>query len=73
MEPLSNTIKDQKNRINEYINEIKHERDNISFITGNMKEGFILLNRNKDILSINKSAKIMIANENFELKEAEIF
>jgi two-component system phosphate regulon sensor histidine kinase PhoR len=68
LEPLSNTIKDQKNRINEYINEIKHERDNISFITGNMKEGFILLNRNKDILSINKSAKIMIANENFELK-----
>jgi len=68
LKPLSNTIKDQKNRINEYINEIKHERDNISFITENMKEGFILLNCNKNILSINKSAKIMIANENFELK-----
>ena len=67
-EPLSNTIKDQKNKINEYINEIKYERDNISFITSNMKEGFILLNYNKDILSINKSGKIMIGNENFELK-----
>ena len=67
-EPLSNTIKDQKNKINEYINEIKYERDNISFITSNMKEGFILLNHNKDILSINKSGKIMIGNENFELK-----
>ena len=67
-EPLSNTIKDQKNKINEYINEIKYERDNISFITSNMKEGFILLNHNKDILSINKSGKIMIGNESFELK-----
>jgi two-component system phosphate regulon sensor histidine kinase PhoR len=67
-EPLSNTIRDQKNKINEYINELKYERDNISFITSNMKEGFILLNYNKDILSINKSAKIMIGNESFELK-----
>jgi two-component system phosphate regulon sensor histidine kinase PhoR len=67
-EPLSNTIKDQKNKINEYINELKYERDNISFITSNMKEGFILLNYNKDILSINKSGKIMIGNESFELK-----
>ncbi len=67
-EPLSNTIKEQKNKINEYINELKYERDNISFITSNMKEGFILLNYNKDILSINKSAKIMIGNESFELK-----
>ena len=69
-EPLSNTIKEQKNKINEYINELKYERDNISFITGNMKEGFILLNHNKDILSVNKSGKIMIGNENFELKES---
>jgi two-component system phosphate regulon sensor histidine kinase PhoR len=67
-EPLSNTIRDQKNKINEYINELKYERDNISFITSNMKEGFILLNYNKDILSINKSGKIMIGNESFELK-----
>ena len=67
--PLSNTIKDQKNKINEYINELKNERDNISFITGNMKEGFILLDHNKDILSINKSGKIMIGNEDFQLKD----
>ncbi len=66
--PISNTIRDQKSRINGYINELKHERDNISFITGNMKEGFILLNHNKEILSINKSAKTMIGNEKFELK-----
>jgi two-component system phosphate regulon sensor histidine kinase PhoR len=69
-EPLSNTIKDQKNKINEYINELKNERDNISFITGNMKEGFILLDHNKDILSINKSGKTMIGNENFELRNS---
>ena len=70
LEPLSYTIRDQKNKINEYINELKYERDNISFITGNMKEGFILLNHNKDILSVNKSAKAMIGNESFELKES---
>ncbi len=68
--PLSNTIRDQKQKINEYINEIKNERDTISFITGNMKEGFILLNQNKDILSINNSGKTMIGNENFEFKES---
>lgn len=68
LEPLSNTIRDQKDKINEYISEIKNERDTISFITGNMKEGFILLNQNKDILSINNSGKIMIGNENFQLK-----
>ena len=67
LEPLSNTIKEQRLKINEYINELKHERDNISFITENMKEGFILLNRRKEILSINKSAKAMIGNESFEL------
>ena len=70
LEPLSYTIRDQKNKINEYINELKYERDNISFITGNMKEGFILLNHNKDILSINKSAKAMTGNEKFELKKS---
>lgn len=66
--PLSNTIRDQKNKINEYIKELKKERDTISFITENMKEGFILLDHNKDILSINKSGKEMTGNESFLLK-----
>lgn len=67
LKPLSNTIRHQKSKINEYINELKEERDTISFITENMKEGFVLLNHNMAILSINKSAKVMIGNERFEL------
>lgn len=67
LEPLSNKIKEQKNKINHYINELKYERDTISFITENMKEGFILLNHNKNVLSINKSGKTMIGNEKFDL------
>ena len=68
LEPLSNTIKEQKDKINQYINELKYERDTISFITENMKEGFILLNRNKNILSINKSGKIMVGNRKFSIE-----
>lgn len=67
--PLANKIKEQKIKINEYINEIKHERDTIGIITENMKEGFILLNKDKNILSINSSGKRMIGNERFILNE----
>lgn len=66
-EPLAYTIKDQKIKINQYINQLKHERDTISRITENMKEGFMLLNKGKNILSINSSAKLMIGNEKFAL------
>ncbi len=68
LEPLSLTIKEQRNKINQYINELKEERDTISFITENMKEGFILLDHKKDILSINKSGKRMVGNKKFKLR-----
>jgi two-component system phosphate regulon sensor histidine kinase PhoR len=65
--PLSHKIKDQKIKISEYVDELRHERDTIGIITENMKEGFILINRNKNILSINQSGKNMIRNYNFSL------
>ncbi|MFA9423276.1 MAG: ATP-binding protein [Sedimentibacter sp.] len=67
-QPLSYKIKEQKSRINEYISELKYERDTIGIITENMKEGFILINKDKNILSINTSGKRMIRNDKFNLK-----
>lgn len=67
-QPLSYKIKEQKVKINEYISELKRERDTIGIITENMKEGFILINKDKNILSINTSGKRMIRNDKFNLQ-----
>ena len=67
LEPLSYKIREQKIKINEFINELKYERDTIGIITENMKEGFILINKDKNILSINTSGKRMIGNYKFNL------
>lgn len=67
-EPLSHKIHEQKFKINQYINELRYERDTIGIITENMKEGFILINKDKHILSINSSGKRMIGNEKFDIK-----
>lgn len=66
---LSNKIIEQKVKINEYIDELKYERDTIGTITEDMKEGFILINSHKDILSINTSGKRMTGNPKFDLKK----
>lgn len=69
LEPLAYTIREQKIKINDYIIKLEHERDTISRIIENMKEGFILLNKEKNILSINTSAKHMVGNGKFDLSE----
>ncbi|WP_326907448.1 sensor histidine kinase [Sedimentibacter sp. MB31-C6] len=69
LEPFALKIKEQKSKINEYIEFIKRERDTIGIITENMKEGFILINKDKKILSINSSGKRMMQNDKFSLKE----
>nr|WP_312578405.1 ATP-binding protein [Sedimentibacter sp.] len=69
LQPFAHKIREQKQRINEYIKEIEYERDTIGIITENMKEGFILLNNAGEILSINASGKIMIGNPEFNLHE----
>lgn len=68
LEPISRRFREQKLKINQYINELKYERDTINIITDNMREGFILLNKDKNILSINKSGKEMIGNDKFDLQ-----
>lgn len=67
-EHLSFKIREQRIKISEYINELKYERDTIGIITDNMKEGFILINRDRNILSINTSGKRMIGNDKFDLR-----
>lgn len=68
LKPLSHKILEQKIKINQYINELKYERDTIGIITEDMKEGFILINSDKQILSINTSGRRMIGNNKFDLK-----
>lgn len=67
-QPLSLKIREQKVKINQYIDELRHERDTIGIITENMKEGFILINKNRQVLSINTSGKHMIGNDKFDLR-----
>ncbi len=68
LKPLSHKILEQKTKISQYINELKYERDTIGIITEDMKEGFILINSEKQILSINTSGRRMIGNNKFDLK-----
>ncbi|HCX61069.1 MAG TPA: hypothetical protein DHU59_01385, partial [Clostridiales bacterium] len=68
LEPISRRFREQKIKINQYIKELKYERDTINIITDNMREGFILLNKDKNVLSINKSGKKMIGNDKFDLQ-----
>ncbi len=69
LRPFAHKMREQKQRINEYIKEIEYERDTIGNITENMREGFILLNKEREILSINASGKRMIGNIKFDFYE----
>ncbi len=51
--PLLNRIHQQNRRINHKINELKQKKDEFTLITQSMKEGLILLDAEKRILSIN--------------------
>lgn len=68
-QPLALKINEQKENINQYIDKLKYERDTIGIITENMKEGFILISKDKHILSINSSGKKMIGNEKFDFNK----
>lgn len=68
LKPLSHKILEQKIKISQYIDELKYERDTIRIITEDMKEGFILINSDKHVLSINNSGRRMIGNNKFDLK-----
>lgn len=54
--PFYHKIKVQNELIRYQIGKLKSERDTIRQITENMKEGLIILDENRSILSVNKSA-----------------
>ncbi len=58
--PLLKRIDQQKRKINHKVRELKQKKDEFALITENMREGLILLDSNKQILSINRSAMELI-------------
>ena len=56
LEPFYHKIKEQNRMIKSQMDKLADERDRISTITSNMREGLILVDLQKDILSVNKSA-----------------
>lgn len=54
--PFINKINGQREEIKGQIHDLKRDRDTIRTITENMKEGLILIDKDKNILSINRSA-----------------
>ncbi len=59
--PLLKRIHQQKRKINHKADELKQKKDEFAIITENMREGLILLDSNKQILSINRSAMKIIS------------
>lgn len=66
LRPFVSRIYELSENMEQYISQLKHERDTIQLITQNMTEGLIILDKNEMILSINKSAKDMLGNSDFE-------
>ena len=61
--PLLNRIHQQNRSINHKINELKQKTEEFALITESMKEGLVLLDSNKRILSINPAAINIIGAE----------
>ena len=61
--PFIHKIKLQKSKINQQIEILKAERDTIGSISTNMREGLILLDKNRHIIAINNSARSMLRIE----------
>jgi len=56
LEPFFAKIKEQNKQISLYLEELREERDTIEAVSKQMKEGLILIDRRKNILSVNNSA-----------------
>ena len=63
LSPLINRLLKQKIDIKNSIDKLVKQRDEISTITANMKEGLVVIDSNSQILLINNSAKKMLSNE----------
>lgn len=60
LEPMCRLITKMRGEIKEYISNLSAEKNTISLITANMTEGMILIDRNDDIISINRSAADLV-------------
>ncbi|RGX56878.1 PAS domain S-box protein [Anaerotruncus sp. AF02-27] len=56
LEPFFVKIREQNRLISQQMEHLREERDTIRTITSNMKEGLVLLDRGRSILSVNRSA-----------------
>jgi len=56
LEPFFAKIKEQNREIGLYLEKLREERDTIEAVTKQMKEGLVLIDRNRHILSVNNSA-----------------
>ncbi len=54
--PMIKLVEHMRSEIRDYIATLSNEKDTIELITANMTEGMILVDKNDDILSVNRSA-----------------
>ncbi|OUO67223.1 ATP-binding protein [Anaerotruncus colihominis] len=60
LEPFFAKIREQNRLIQEQVKRLREERDTINTITSNMKEGMVLLDLERGILSVNHSALMLL-------------
>ena len=65
LEPITRTIDRMMNRIQDYIEKLKTEKNTIELITDNMVEGMVILDKNNNVISVNKSA-LKLLNPKFK-------
>ncbi len=58
--PFVNIIKHKNDTIKKYVDELEERSHTINTITDNMQEGLILLDKNLNVLSVNKAAQILL-------------
>jgi len=68
--PLLNKINDQSRRMDEQLYQMRIRQQEFSTITENMREGFVIIDRNENILSYNSSALHLFGVEDTDKKEA---
>lgn len=57
LSPLLSRINKQRAQIAEQLAELRHRTDEFGQVTGNMKEGLVLIDTNENVLSINSAAR----------------
>ncbi len=62
LDPFISTIRQQNDTIRQQLESIRRDRDTLSMILKNMKEGLITISREKRILSVNNSAMAMLGS-----------